>query len=64
MVWLTGQVPPSMILSKLRAEGIPAMVLEVDDFTEVSFSPFSLPLPIETWSPSMLGALSTYAGRR
>jgi hypothetical protein len=53
-----------MILSKLRAGGIPAMVLDVDDLTELSFSPSALPLPIETWSPSMLGGLSTYVGRR
>lgn len=43
---LTGQVPPSMILSKDRAGGMPAVEPDLPDFNEISALPSS---PSEPW---------------
>lgn len=40
MGWLTGQVPPLMILSKERASGIPYGELELE-VTDSAWPPFS-----------------------
>jgi len=36
LIQLTGHVPPSMILSKLRAGGIPPIVPDLWDLSDVS----------------------------